>query len=77
MITLTVRDFLKHNPKKTASPGKGDTKSFNAVDGVASDEVPDELRALKREIGLGSVLCLAQDTFPINQRAWAFPIWAV
>lgn len=63
--------------KKTASPGKSDAKNFNAVDAVASDDVPDELRAFKREIGLGSVLCLTQDTFPISQNAWAFPVWAV
>lgn len=63
--------------KKTASPGKSDAKNFNAVNAVASDDVPDELRAFKREIGLGSVLCLTQDTFPISQNAWAFPIWAV
>ena len=63
--------------KKTAAPGSFDTKNFNALDPVASDEIPSELRILKREIGIGSVVCMASDTFPINERAWAFPVWGI
>lgn len=63
--------------KKTASPGKNDARNFTVLDSLDSDEVPTELQALKREIGIGSVLCMVQDTFPLSPRAWAFPIWAV
>ena len=63
--------------KKTAAPGSSDTKNFNALDPVANDEIPSELRVLKREIGTGSVVCMASDTFPINERAWAFPAWGI
>ena len=63
--------------KRTASPRKGDVKNFPALDPVASPDVPVEFAALKREIGMGAVVCMASDTFPISQRAWAFPLWAV
>ena len=63
--------------KRTASPGKGDVKNFPALDPVAADDVPEDLAALKREIGLGSVLCMASETFPISRRAWAFTVWAI
>jgi uncharacterized protein len=63
--------------KKTASPGKKDARNFTVIDPVASGEVPEELLAFKREIGMGCILCLAGDTFPVNSRAWAFPVWAV
>lgn len=63
--------------KKTASPSKKDARNFGAVDAVAADDVPEELQAFKREIGTGCILCLANDTFPVNSRAWAFPVWAL
>lgn len=63
--------------KKTASPSKRDARNLNAIDPVAADETPRELAAFKREIGMGCILCMADDAFPVNSRAWAFPIWAV
>lgn len=63
--------------KKTASPGKKDARNLSALDPVASDETPLALSVFKREIGLGSILCMTDDTFPVNSRAWAFPAWAV
>ncbi len=63
--------------KQTAAPRPDDTKNFRAIDPVASDAVPPELAPLKRTIGAGCVLCMATDTYPVNSRAWAFPVWAV
>ncbi len=63
--------------KKTASPGKKDVRNFGVLDPVASDEIPEELLVFKREIGMGCILCMAGDTFPVNSSAWAFPVWAV
>jgi predicted AAA+ superfamily ATPase len=63
--------------KKTASPQPGDTRNFSALDPVGADEVPADLRALKREIGIGCVVCMAEDAYPINSRAWTMPIWAL
>ena len=63
--------------KKTAAPSQGDTKNFPALDPVSGDDIPAELETLKREIGLGCVICMATDTYPINTRAWAYPVWAI
>lgn len=63
--------------KRTASPSPMETKNFSALDPVASDTVPDDLKVLRREIGLGCVVCMTADTYPINARAWAFPVWGI
>lgn len=63
--------------KKSAAPRDNDTKNFNALDPISSPDVAPELRAFKREVDQGSIVCMAPDTFPINRRAWAFPVWAV
>ncbi|MEG1253959.1 MAG: ATP-binding protein [Raoultibacter sp.] len=63
--------------KKSASPGKKDTRNLGALDPVTAADVPLDLTTFKRAIGTGCILCLAADTFPINSRAWAFPVWAV
>lgn len=47
------------------------------LDPLDSSEVPAELAASKRKIGMGAVVCLASDARPINRRAWVFPIWSV
>lgn len=63
--------------KKTASPSKKDARNLGVLDPVASDDIPAELSPLKRTIGMGAIICMAQDTFPVSERAWAFPVWAV
>lgn len=63
--------------KKTASPSKKDARNLGVLDPVASDDVPAALSSLKRTIGIGAIICMAQDTFPVSERAWAFPVWAV
>ncbi|MBM6775109.1 ATP-binding protein [Olsenella profusa] len=63
--------------KKTASPSKKDARNLGVLDPVAADDVPAELAALRREIGTGAIVCMTRDTFPVSERAWAFPVWAV
>ena len=63
--------------KKTGSPSRKDARNMGALDPVAAANVPEELASFKRRVGLGCVLCLAEDTFPVSERAWAFPVWAV
>ena len=63
--------------KKTASPSKKDARNLNVLDPVAAQDVAPELSAFKRKIGTGTIVCMAQDTFPVSERAWAFPVWAV
>lgn len=63
--------------KKTASPSRKDTRNLNALDPVNASDVAPELSMYKREIGTGTIVCMVQDTFPVSERAWAFPVWAV
>lgn len=62
--------------KKTASPSRFDTKNFPVLEPVEKD-VPSELVSFRREVGTGSVVCMASDTFPIDRRTWAFPVWGI
>lgn len=63
--------------KKSSLPKPHDAKNFSALKPVESPEAPTELAAFKREIGCGSVVCLATDTFPLSDTTWAFPVWAI
>lgn len=63
--------------KQGASPRDAATKNFNALDVLDAGTVSPELVGFKREIGTGAVVCTANETYPINSRAWAFPVWAI
>lgn len=63
--------------KKTASPSQKDARNLGVLDPVAQDGVPAELAAFKRTVGCGCIMCMASDTYPVGERAWAFPVWAV
>lgn len=63
--------------KKTASPSRKDARNLHVLDPVADPSVPEDLSAFRREVGTGCILCMTEDTFPVSERAWAFPVWAV
>lgn len=63
--------------KKTASLLRKDTRNLNAIDPVNAPDVAPEPSMFKREIGTGVIVCMVQDTFPVSERAWAFPAWAI
>ncbi len=63
--------------KKTASPSRKDARNLNVLDPVTAPNVAPELSMFKREIGTGVIVCMVQDTFPVSERAWAFPAWAI
>jgi predicted AAA+ superfamily ATPase len=48
--------------KKTASPGKGDTRHFSA------------LEKLGMPVGMGAVLCLVQQALPLTENVWCVPV---
>ncbi len=62
--------------KKSASPSARDIKNFTALAPVSGD-APDGLAMLKREIGCGTLLSMASETYPIAENAWTFPVWAI
>ena len=53
--------------EKTASPNRKDIRNFSAIDPVSAEDAPSDLLALKREIGMGAVLCMASDAYPIGR----------
>lgn len=63
--------------KKTASPSNKDTRNLSSLNPVSANDPSSELEVFKRKIGTGCILCMADDTFPINSQAWAFPVWAI
>lgn len=63
--------------KKAASPGKTAIKNFRVLDQVGTVEPFDGLETLKVEIGTGSVVCLAADLLPIDDKNWYVPVWLI
>lgn len=63
--------------KKAASPGRTAVKNFRVLDQVGTAEPFDGLETLKVEIGTGSVVCLAADLLPIDEKNWYVPVWLI
>lgn len=52
--------------KKSASPGKAAIKNFKVLE-----------PALKVEIGTGSVVCMANNLLPVDDKNWYVPVWLI
>ncbi len=66
--------------KKSASPGKTAIRHFHVLDQVGADHAKgtfDGLDALKAETGTGSVICMALDLLPIDEKNWYVPAWLI
>lgn len=63
--------------KKAASPRRTAVKNFRVLDQVGTAEPFDGLETLKVEIGTGSVVCLAADLLPIDEKNWYVPVWLI
>lgn len=63
--------------KKAASPGKAAIKNFRVLDPVSMPETFNNLETLKVEIGTGSVVCMANDLLPVNEKNWYVPVWLI
>ena len=61
--------------KKAASPGKAAIKNFNILNPVQEPEKFGVVNELKTEIGQGSVICMATDFLPIDEKNWYVPVW--
>lgn len=61
--------------KKAASPGKTAIKNFRVLEPVNKADTFDGLETLKVEIGTGSVICMANDLLPIDEKNWFVPVW--
>ena len=63
--------------KKSAAPVKGDARSFSALQPLEAPDVPAALAPLKRKVGMGTIVCMTQDAFPVATDTWAFPVWGI
>lgn len=63
--------------KKAASPGKAAIKNFNVLKPVTEPEKFGGLAQLKIEVGTGSVICMANDLLPIDEKNWYVPVWLI
>lgn len=63
--------------KKSASPGKDSIKNFHVLAPVTEPEKFGGLERLKIEIGTGSVVCMANDLLPIDEKNWYVPVWLI
>lgn len=61
--------------KKAASPDKSAIKNFRALEPVTHDSRLD--KALKVDIGTGSVICMASDLLPVDEKNWYVPAWLI
>jgi predicted AAA+ superfamily ATPase len=61
--------------KKTARPQSADLKHFAALDPVYDPTGHDVLGS--RNVGMGTLVCMTRETYPLSDRAWAFPFWAI
>ncbi|MDO4487066.1 MAG: ATP-binding protein [Bacillota bacterium] len=63
--------------KKSASPGKTAIKNFKVLEPAGHEEHFDGLEPLKVEIGTGSVICMANDLLPVDDKNWYVPVWLI
>jgi hypothetical protein len=63
--------------KKTASPGAAALKNFSVLDPVAEPERFGAPNRSKIEVGMGAVICMANDLLPIDRRNWSVPVWLI
>ena len=63
--------------KKAASPGIKAIKNFKVLEPVTQEETFCGPESLKTEIGTGSVICMANDLLPIDEKNWYVPVWLI
>ena len=63
--------------KKAASPGKTAIRNFDVLQPAARAEAFGGLESLKVEIGTGSVVCMANDLLPVDEKNWYVPVWLI
>lgn len=63
--------------KKAASPGNTAIKNFRVLEPIRTAGNIGGLDTLKVEIGTGSVVCMATDLLPVNEKNWYVPVWLI
>ena len=63
--------------KKAASPGNTAIKNFKVLEPVSREDTFEGLESLIIEIGTGSVICMANDLLPVDEKNWYVPVWLI
>ncbi len=63
--------------KKAASPGNTAIKNFRVLEPIRTAGNFGGIDTLKVEIGTGSVVCMATDLLPVNEKNWYVPVWLI
>ena len=63
--------------KKAASPGADAVKNFGVLQPVTEPERFESLEQQRIAIGLGVVICMANDLLPIDKKNWFVPAWMI
>ncbi len=63
--------------KKGASPNKHDAKNFSALNPLREAKTSESAAIMRSEPGMGTIVCLSRDAYPILDDVWAFPVWAI
>ena len=63
--------------KKAASPGRGAIKNFHVLDPVCTTKDFGGMETLKVQLGAGSVICMASDLLPVDEKNWYVPVWLI
>jgi predicted AAA+ superfamily ATPase len=63
--------------KKSASPGTEAIKHFKVLNPVTEPEKFGALDQYKMNISSGSVICMANDLLPIDEKNWFVPAWLI
>ena len=77
MAEESVDNPSKNNYKKPESPGKTAIKNFNVLEPVTKESAFSDLETLKVEIGTGSVICMANNLLPVDEKNWYVPVWLI
>lgn len=63
--------------KKSASPGKTAIKNFKVLNPIQEPERFGEMNELKINIETGSIVCMASDLLPLDEKNWYVPAWLI
>lgn len=63
--------------KKAASPGKTAIKNFKVLEPVTQKNTFEGIVSLKVDVGTGSVICMANDLLPVDDKNWYVPAWLI
>ena len=63
--------------KKSASPGKTAIKNFKVLNPIQEPEKFGAMNELKINIETGSIVCMASDLLPLDEKNWYVPAWLI